>query len=153
MMSIKKEAILIKCAIYNFITNDWPELMKLDVHEVTMAHRIGVYLEEKFREYNIDLEYNRDKANVKRNMNGSNVRPDIIIHKRNSDNNLCIFEIKKNSIDSKDAKNDIKKLKNEVKKYNYKLGVFLGITAHRINICWIERNSKEIIEFYEVIGS
>ncbi len=153
MMSIKKEAILIKCAIYNFIANDWPELMKLDVHEVTMAHRIGVYLEEKFREYNIDLEYNRDKANVKRNMNGSNVRPDIIIHKRNSDNNLCIFEIKKNSIDSKDAKNDIKKLKNEVKKYNYKLGVFLGITAHRINICWIERNSKEIIEFYEVIGS
>jgi len=140
---------LIKCAIKEFIVNDLSELVEIDAHEVTFAHRIAVYLENKFRGYNVDLEYNRDKKDVKRIANGSAIRPDIIIHRRNKDDNLCVFEIKKNSIKSSEAKSDIEKLEKVIKKY--KIGIFIGIQKDKIEICWIENENGNLILTQEVL--
>ncbi len=146
--SRKELKSLIKSALKEFMENDWHELTKMDVHEVAYAHRIAVYLENKFAGYNVDLEYNRDKKNIKRRSNGKEIRPDIIIHKRNNkEHNLCVFEIKKNSVEEekvKRDKGDISKLQDEVEKFNYKLGVFLAIQPERIEICWIEKICKDI---------
>ncbi len=122
---------IIKDSLKEFAEKDWQDLIKIDAHEITLAHRIAVYLEDKFKGYNIDLEYNRDKNEIKRDSKEDIIRPDIIIHRRNTDDNLCIFEIKKCSVNDEKAKKDIKKLKDAIKKYGYKLGVFIGIQKTR----------------------
>jgi hypothetical protein len=62
-------------------------------------------------------------------LDGKLVRPDIIIHKRGSNNNnLVVFEIKKNV----NSRRDYKKLKDftcESCDYKYKLGIALRINT------------------------
>lgn len=83
-------------------------LLEKHINERTLTHRLAVYLEEFFQEWNIDCEYNKNKHLPKRikfswlkrkistgSSYGNIVCPDIIIHKRNSDNNFIVIEAKK----------------------------------------------------------
>ena len=72
-----------------------------DVSERSITHKLAIYLQNQFTEYDVDCEYNRNMRNpkeitfIERNTR-NRVFPDIIVHKRGKiSNNLIIFEIKK----------------------------------------------------------
>jgi hypothetical protein len=84
-----------------------------DVHERSITHRLAVHLGTVFYEWDVDVEYNRNAGDVKRIsevtmdllsqisdmqevvFGGKTVYPDIIIHKRNTSENLLVIEVKK----------------------------------------------------------
>lgn len=101
-----------------------PNLLKLDVHEQSISHRIAVYLEPLFKGWNVDCEYNKhlesskkmDLSEInpddhkscgcevcKKNIDGEDIklenrlfRPDILVHQRGTDEgNLIAIELKK----------------------------------------------------------
>ncbi len=120
----------IKEALNKFYEKD-ECLMKVDVHEICMVHRIAVYIEEILREnkiydYSVDIEYNRDKNNIKTIDNG-NIRSDLCIHKRCTDDNLVYIEFKKHQSDG-----DYDKLKCVKKNYNYEYVYFISINNKKI---------------------
>src|SRR5438552_2279765 len=64
------------------------ELVACETHEQTICHRLALYLEE-LTDLNVDCEYNRDMLNAKMLKSGKPFRPDIIVHRRRSnDDNL-----------------------------------------------------------------
>jgi len=140
-------------ALKLFIAKDKQALLHVDIYEPTISHRIAVYLEELFPEFDIDCEYNKTLLGKKKDINGKKIRPDIIIHKRiTNEANSVIVEIKKGGKNSKLAKADIKKLTNCMAgTLNYNLGVFIGILKWNIDICWIEKNNYSILESWENI--
>jgi hypothetical protein len=141
----------IRIALRRFINKDKKQL--LNVYEPTISHRIAVYMEPLFREYDVDCEYNKHLLNAKKVYNGSNIRPDIIIHKRmNDERNSIAFEIKKNGVSSKLAKADIRKLKEGmIDTLHYDMGVFIGILKSKVEICWIEKDGEEIVKNNETL--
>lgn len=99
-------------------------LLDHDINEPAISHRLAVYLEPRFHNFNVDCEYNgnvdadsgRKYINLLRETayrlgladeNANNpeifnqkVVPDIIVHKRGlngSENNLLIVEVKKST--------------------------------------------------------
>jgi hypothetical protein len=112
------------------------DLINLKLHERTIAHKFAEYLQVLFPEFDVDCEYDK-KGEKRKDLQGirecSNRRttdwvlPDIIIHKRNSNYNLVVFELKskKSSISC-----DLKKLKlftsqESECEYKYKFGLFI----------------------------
>jgi len=107
-------------AITRLISKDG-ELIKNDLSERSICHRLGIYLYESFRNYDVDCEYNGFEINprnrkvinilreriVELNRLRANdlenellergVYPDIIIHKRRTSENLLIIESKKST--------------------------------------------------------
>lgn len=92
-------------ALQLFIDND-RHLLEVDANERSLTHRIGMYLQDQFPDYDVDCEYNRNIHIPKRvhpieyHPDAQNkeklVLPDIIVHKRgNNDHNLLIIEFKK----------------------------------------------------------
>jgi hypothetical protein len=68
------------------------------VNEQSMTFRLGIYLNSLFEGYNVDCEYNkagnRPKASARAGK--QSMKPDVIIHRRNSDEfNLFCLEAKK----------------------------------------------------------
>ena len=97
------------------------------------SHRLAVVLEPKFKEWNIDCEYNRDVEAVKRlryalspngNIEDRDVIPDIIIHRRKTSDNLLVIEIKKSTNRESDDK-DIAKLRAFREQLGYQNGLFV----------------------------
>lgn len=169
----------IRDAISKLLEND-SYLLEVDSSERSIAHRLAIYLEEIFADWDVDCEYNRniydcptnnDKSNiyklVKRfhnnctendcKCNGYGVFPDIIIHKRNSENNFIVIELKKDintDLENKcikkiDCKCDLCKLKEfktlEIFKYEYAFFIVFptgekakGISIESINITPID---------------
>lgn len=126
-------------AISEFNQKDKFDLLKNKVNEMTISHRVAVYLETAFEGYSVDCEYNRSENDKKLNLKNEKVRPDIIVHKRgtNSDN-LVVIEVKLAGKKNKKSKADVEKLKNYFsERLNYKLGVFIGVLKNRVDICWI----------------
>lgn len=81
-------------------------LLTVDANERSITHRLAVYLEDLFPGWNVDCEYNRNLDAVKRagipvrntktdKLNAPTVFPDIIVHHRNSEDNLLVIEAKK----------------------------------------------------------
>lgn len=142
---------VVKLALYEFYKNDMNELLRGDriqnaVSERSMVFRIGIYLEniikshEEFKNYNLDSEYNRNNLKPKK-IYDKNTYPDLIIHKRRSnDSNLLVIEFKKGEPRKIDYDEDINKLKNYTKTdYTYKFKFGFYIELH---------NSKCKIEIY-----
>ncbi len=108
-------------------------LLERNVHEQTLSSRLACYLAQYYEKgrwwnYNVDCEYNRNFNNPKILENISNkngVRPDIIIHKRwSNDDNLLVIEIKKASNAEAQSWSDDEKLKwftssNDQYRYTY----------------------------------
>ena len=87
--------------------NDW-KLLKSDVNERSITHKLAIYLQENFPNFDVDCEYNRDGLDPKMlNLPVSNILdndteaktvfPDIIIHERGTKNNILVIEVKKSS--------------------------------------------------------
>ena len=85
-----------------------PSLLKLDVTERALSHHLAIYLAANVPAgYDVDVEYNRHGAVPKRlnlpprdaldrELRATTVFPDILIHKRSTDeDNLLVLELKK----------------------------------------------------------
>lgn len=163
-IEIKNIIDLLKEALKEFYNNEY-DLIENDTDERAVTFRLGLYLNERvlkyFYQYTVDSEYNkldirpktvyaeceekmfedckRCKLNYKKH---TTARPDLIIHKRMSNDNLVCIEIKK---DRKDCSNDRKKLRYftcEHGKYHYRYGILLIIGKERA-IATIFENREE----------
>ncbi|CAH1202977.1 MULTISPECIES: hypothetical protein [unclassified Paenibacillus] len=121
-------------------------LLSHDLNERTIAHKLALYLQEEFQEYNVDCEYNRniDEMNKQKRIYvleseceklkkdftkdivygdteymGLSIFPDIVIHRRGENtNNYLVIEIKK-STNKLDRSFDFKKLECYTDKERY----------------------------------
>lgn len=109
------------------------------VSERSIVFRFAVYLEKYrlkyFPQYDLDVEYNCN-INLIKMLNSKPAMPDLIIHKRGTnENNLLGLEFKtwwnKNQIE------DIKRVKLFKKELNYKYGATILIDKEHYKICWI----------------
>ena len=115
------------------------KLLEIKVNERTITHKLAVYLQQNFPEFNVDCEYNRFKDIVKKiklpneriNWNDTEAKtvfPDIIIHKRGiEEDNLLVIEVKKSSNDNSGDFDRIKLHAFLQEPYNYAYGLFLRI--------------------------
>jgi hypothetical protein len=128
----------INSALSIFIDNDI-DLIKLDVDERSITHKIAHYLEDFFPEWDIDCEYNRDRDKIKKRFDDITlVRPDIIIHKRNISNNLLIIEVKKSHSNFDFDRKKIKEFISSNWRFGYKYGLLLIIDQHSEDIFYQE---------------
>ena len=130
-------------------------LIDNDIHERSMTHKLAIYLEELFKEYDVDCEYNKNTTESKQIYDVEHkiqeikkdteyeykdsiaVFPDIIIHKRgNKLKNLLVIEVKKdNAIKNNKSKLeeiDIFKLKAyTTEDLNYRYGIYINLKNSR----------------------
>ncbi|MHB8165046.1 MAG: hypothetical protein ACYDDV_12040 [Methanoregula sp.] len=103
-------------------------LLTIGVHERTISHKLAEYLQAQFPDWNVDCEYNRKGNMVKRLPRDCSeeekVYPDIIIHHRNTTENLLVIEIKSSNLPEKC---DIEKLKlfTSDPNFKYTYGLFI----------------------------
>ncbi|MCP2241260.1 hypothetical protein [Thermoanaerobacterium thermosaccharolyticum] len=141
-------------------------LLEHDVNEQSITHRLAMYLEDAFFNYNVDCEYNRYGDDSKRLIGKSYkkykkdfkceidkfkneidsdkiVKPDIIVHKRGgNDHNLLAIELKKSN--NKDENyNRLKLMIFTDKDYglSYKYGLFIKLDKEKelnklYKLCW-----------------
>lgn len=136
----------VNLALDLFYEND-SQLIEDKVQERAITHRFALYLEQLFKGYDIDCEYDKH-GKLTKELEGisecslermtDRILPDILIHKRGNDSdNLVVFEIKSKT-DANDC--DIRKLELMTKKngqFNYSFGVFIKFTENRKD-CKIE---------------
>ncbi|MFH1941156.1 MAG: hypothetical protein ABIL68_03550 [bacterium] len=116
--SLKRVRSLVQNSIQKLI-NDDADLLDINVNERSISHKFAEYLQQEFLGWNVDCEYNRKMGETKRlnvifnnvtdqDIEAKTVFPDIIVHRRQTDKNLLVIEMKKsgNNFD-----NDVKKLK------------------------------------------
>lgn len=130
-------------------------LLENDVNERSITHKLAGYLESLFPEWEVDCEYNRNHDHVKRlrelvrevhtdEPEGKTVFPDIIVHHRNSDENLLVIEVKKASNpDNGDA--DFRKLRAFLQELHYEHGLFLrlrGSAEDRHALTWFHTEGR-----------
>ncbi len=130
-------------AVNRFMENDHT-LLNLKVYEPAISHRIAVYLEQEFSsaDLNFDCEYNKHKHSSKMIPNGKNIRPDILVHKRDSnDKNLLALEIKKYRRWKPDE-DKLKILTDQNGEFKYALGVFVYFPSNKPKMEWFCSGSE-----------
>lgn len=145
MIEIEEIKNRINKAIKIFYKNDF-FLIKNNINERSVTHKLAEYLQREFLEYDIDCEYNRmknknmDNEYITKKLDlpkkeidsydtkATTVYPDIIIHhRRNSNDNLLVIEVKKEA-NNKEVNNfDIKKINAYINKLEYDHGLFLKL--------------------------
>ncbi len=127
---------IINYAIQRLLAND-AELLELDVSERAVMFHLGRYIRQRTpADLDVDCEYNRHLKDVKQLLylkrlldieENYEVFPDILIHRRNSDDqNIVVIEIKKHG-QNRDA--DFRKLlafKNEPYSYQFAVQIVIG---------------------------
>jgi hypothetical protein len=126
-----------------FLVNDSELLHRSPSHgsmsERAMTHKFAEAMQNVFRNWHVDCEYNRDGTIPKRivdlpKMPGKTVLPDIIVHKRNPfgrqnenlDKNLLVIEAKPSDAKAKSKAYDKLKLHRYITGgLRYKYGVLL----------------------------
>ena len=135
------------------------EIIEIDVNERTLSARLMFHLQtlllndnlykETYNFYSVDCEYNRMNKDMKKIIQEDNIvnliYPDIILHKRNSNDNLIAIEMKKANSYIKKKENDKNRLKamtnpRKLNNFNYILGVYFEVDT--------TGNNNHIIEFF-----
>ncbi|OUJ18891.1 hypothetical protein AMET1_0542 [Methanonatronarchaeum thermophilum] len=143
-------------------------LLKEKTNERTITHKLASHLQKEFTNYNVDVEYNkmtenREQTTKKIKINkqteeqencwgeikiddtdAKTVYPDIIIHKRNTDTNLIVIEVKKSNNPNK--KCDIAKLQAYKNDLEYTSCIFLKLKVGKEK----EKNTDYIEEAIEI---
>jgi len=162
----------IKTSLISLLEYDF-KLLNIDAHEHSISHKLAVYLQDEFQEYDVDCEYNRLKEETKKidtekqlkeffeeirkinpvDINPTFVYPDIIVHKRCKENNILVIEIKKTTSNYNKDNDDFLKLKKYEDQLNYKHAVFLKLKTNtdfnKDSYC-NPSNMNEIIEELEI---
>jgi len=114
-------------------------LLQLDVNERTISHQLAIYIKREFPDWDVDCEYNRNHDDIKRlrlprervasdDTFASTVFPDIIIHRRRTDENLIVIEMKKSS-NPQSPKRDLLKLNAFKNQLGYKYAIFIKFSV------------------------
>ena len=128
------ESIRIACEL--LLEEDW-DLFTHEVHERTLTQNLARHLEEFFKDFSVDCEYNRDGNDPKEIPQNDpenptkKVIPDIIIHKRGcNDHNLVVIEAKCDASDS-NKNEDCKKLQWIKEEFNYEHAFFINFIRNK----------------------
>jgi hypothetical protein len=125
-------------------------LLSVDVNERAITHRLACHLQHFVKGYDIDCEYNRNQNMIKvLRSHGFTDRcavPDIIVHRRGTDENRLVIEAKKAKEPERDKEQDRQKLRALVDDLGYPLAAFLVIRTGEDDPGidtpeWIERES------------
>lgn len=138
--------LIISVALKEFLCKD-SLLLELDVREEALSHRVAFYLEQALEEKKYDLSFDSETIeslvtdceydkhrDEKKTLSDliekypkkptKEIRPDIVLHKRNSNINLIVIEIKKKkSRNKKYAKDKVQAFVDSF--YKYKIGIYL----------------------------
>lgn len=112
-------------------------LFESRANERSIAHKLAEYLQQQFNGWHVDCEYNRHGLNPKRipgiescevEKSSKLVLPDIIIHHRDTDDNLIVVEIKSRKNKEGDECDNAKLIAftNQNGDYKYQIGLFIG---------------------------
>lgn len=133
---------LIQKSLDDLYAND-KYLIEHRVAERDIVHRFAHYFENHMcgtviSEYNVDCEYNRNGYEIKQ-VNGSYIYPDFIVHKRGSnEDNLLVIEFKTWWNPNNDADiNKIKYLMHPLLVFHYKYGCSITIGLNNAEYCWV----------------
>jgi hypothetical protein len=135
-MTIKLNVIKrrIKHCIEKIYEND-SDLFDRNNYEVTISSKLAQYLFIEFKKYDVDCEYNKHINQEKRVKElNHNIRPDIIIHRRGTDeDNLVYIEIKTDhNRESRTYDYDkVKVMTKQEGKYRYNLGLFIDFNRDK----------------------
>jgi hypothetical protein len=136
-----------------------PFILKENLNERTISHKLAEYLEMVFPNYDVDCEYNKmpdedAKEYVNKTLNlevegiesdddkAVTVYPDIVVHKRgNNENNYLVIEVKKKEYAETKRRGkeetyktfDFRKLKAYTKQLNYTYGIYLEFDKDNIS--------------------
>jgi len=120
-------------------------LLEKNVNERSISNMLASYLRSEFGDWDVDCEYNKDQKLTKKlkslnyflkelkredlikDIDERAVILDIIVHKRSTDNNLLVIEIKKSTSSKVKDDFDIAKLKAFRKDKGYCFAVFLKV--------------------------
>jgi hypothetical protein len=112
--------------IQKFLGND-AKLLVLNANERAITHKFAEYLVPSFPGWQVDCEYDRLLEETKKLRIRSELRrviPDIIIHRRNTKENLLVIEAKKDN-DPRGNDADLEKLGEFKKQLGYKHAIFI----------------------------
>jgi hypothetical protein len=110
-------------------------LLEHSVNERSITHQLAIHVKQQFPTWDVDCEYNRNHDLVKQlrlpircdlradDLNATTVFPDVIVHRRGSDDNLVVIEVKKSTNHENDDW-DLRKLSGFVEELGYRLGAF-----------------------------
>jgi hypothetical protein len=109
----------LKKAIKVFLTRD-TYLLENNIHEVSISSKLARYLAEDFEAnyYNVDAEYSRNLVDLKRMAPTRKVRPDVIVHRRGTNENLLAIELKVWRLQHKEYTKN-KAIRNDLDKLNF----------------------------------
>lgn len=116
------------------------DILRADINERSISHRLAGYLEPFFSDWSVDCEYNRNHDDPKRleiprrnvctdDTQARTVFPDIIVHKRGTDENLLVIEMKKTTSKENDDF-DYRKLNAFKDQLGYKFAVFVKVRTN-----------------------
>lgn len=117
-------------------------LLTNDVNERAISHRLCMYLQQALPDWDVDCEYNRNHDDPKMlniqtrrtlsddNTQATTVFPDIIVHRRNTDDNKLVIEMKKTTSAESDAY-DLRKLHAFKNQLGYELAAFVKVQTGR----------------------
>ena len=95
-------------AAESLLTND-AYLLTHNLNERSITHKFAEHLKREFEEWDVDCEYNRDHDYTKRlhlpprndissaDLDAKTVFPDIIVHRRGTNENIAVIEVKKST--------------------------------------------------------
>jgi len=129
---------MVASALDELLGND-AVLLELDANERSIAYRLAMYLQGLQPNRHVDCEYNRDGVDPKKiqhlglhpNDEDTQARtafPDIIIHRRNTNENYLVIEIKK-STNTADRAVDFAKLRGYKKNLGFDFALFLELAT------------------------
>jgi hypothetical protein len=135
----------VQAAIQLFFEHDF-FLLESGANERAVSHKLAEYLQIFFWEWNVDCEYNR-KGIAQKKLEGiqecneqrttDRVYPDIIIHKRNTNENLLVIEIKTISPKTACDERKLELFTATNGEYKYTLGLFIEFNkTDKSNLDW-----------------
>ena len=121
------------------------------MNERSITHKLAEHLRSVFPAWDVDCEYNRRHDDPKRlqisrkdvcsdDLHASTVFPEVIVHKRGSDQNFIVIEVKK-STNPESEERDLKKLNAFKAELGYELAIFLkiacgpGASSFKLQLC------------------
>lgn len=129
---------IVEAAVARLVRNDLL-LLQQDVNERSVSHKLAEYLQLALPEWHVDCEYNRDHDLTKQlryssscepanSLKARTVYPDIVVHRRNTNHNLLVIEMKKeaNIVDDDKAKDENKLRAFVGEPFRYQHGLFIA---------------------------
>lgn len=133
-MLINELNIDIEKLLNEFVTEE-QELLEVDASEQAISNKLARKFELVSHGWNVDCEYNRDQGDIKTlkyalsesgDVKERNVVPDIIVHRRKTNDNLLAVEVKK--VNNRENRfKDESKLKAFRAQLGYKYTLFVDV--------------------------